>query len=169
MHPPSTGPRTRFAFGDFLYYSAAGLVPLLTGAVAIYPRSALGLIGYGLVGLASGGVILYHFCTHCPHYLAEGRSLRCMFFWGLPKPFARRPGPLRPVEKLATFGASAAVIVFPLAWLADDPGLLATYLLSLTVFIATVWRHECRRCVHRHCPINPNSAGAASGADAPGA
>lgn len=154
MQEPLSSPRTRYAVTDFLYYTATGLVPVLTGAVAIHSRSVLGLLVYALVCLGGAGVILYYFCTHCPHYQREGRTVQCMFFWGLPKPFAARPGPLRLMEKLATAAASVVVMVFPLAWLADDPGLLLIYLLSLGVFLATVWRCECHRCIHRDCPVN---------------
>ena len=154
METQHGGLRTGYAFGDYLYYTAMALVPLLTGAVAIYPRSVLGLALYAITGLACGGLVLYYFCTHCPHYAKDGRSLRCMFFWGMPKFFAPRPGPLKWVEKLVAVAAPAVLIFFPLAWLAEDPGLLAVYLLSLIVFGATIRRNECGRCTFIDCPSN---------------
>jgi hypothetical protein len=148
------GLRERYAFGDWLYYTAAGLVPLITGVVAIYPQSALGLITYGVVVLAGSVAVLYFFCTHCPHYQKPGRFLKCIFFWGLPKFFAPRDAPLTRLEKLAVGVAMGVVLFFPLAWLAEEPGLLLVYLLSLAVFLATVRRHECRRCTFSDCPAN---------------
>jgi hypothetical protein len=153
--------RKAYRFGDYLYYTAAGMVPLLTGAVAIYPRSALGLIFYGVIVAAGAIAMLYFFCVHCPHYQKTGRTLKCIFFWGLPKLFAPRPAPLNRVEKAAAFGIVAGVLFFPLSWLAEDPGLLAIYLLSAAVFGLTIRRCECRRCTFFDCPANaaPAKAG----------
>jgi hypothetical protein len=146
--------RTTYRFSDYLYYTATGLVPLLTGVVAIYPQSVLGLVSYGIVALACAGMVLYYFCTRCPHYTQEGRWLRCLFFWGLPKFFKPRPGPLRAVDKIVALAAPLLLFAFPLPWLAEDPGLLAIYLLSLAVFGATVRRNECGRCRFYDCPAN---------------
>jgi hypothetical protein len=146
--------RDSYTFSDWLYYAAAGLVPLITAVVAIYPKSAFGLFAYGLVGVAGGVAVLYFFCTHCPHYRKPGRFLKCIFFRGLPKFFAPRNAPLSRLEKLAAVAAMVLVLFFPLAWLAEEPGLLLVYLLSLAVFLATVRRHECRRCAFSDCPVN---------------
>lgn len=152
--------REHYTFGDWLYYTAVGLVPPITGVVAIYPRSALGLMVYGLVMIAGLGAVLYFFCTHCPHYRKPGRFLRCLFFWGLPKFFVPRNTPLTRLEKLAVVVALVVMLIFPLAWLAEEPGLLLVYLLSLAVFLATVRRHECRRCTFADCPANAAPASA---------
>ena len=146
--------REHYSFGDWMYYTAAGLVPLITGVVAIYPRSALGLIAYGLVVLAGLVAVLYFFCTHCPHYRKPGRFLKCIFFWGLPKFFGPKSAPLNRLEKLAAVGAMGVVFFFPMAWLAEEPGLMLVYLLSMVDFLVTVRRHECRRCAFTDCPAN---------------
>lgn len=146
--------RDHYTFSDWLYYTAAGLVPLIIGVVAIYPQSAFGLVVYGLVVVAGLAAVLYFFCTHCPHYRKPGRFLKCIFFWGLPKFFAPRTTPLTRPEKLAVGVAMGVVLFFPLTWLAEEPGLLLVYLLSLAVFLATVRRHECRRCTFSDCPAN---------------
>jgi hypothetical protein len=154
MEESPCGVRTGFGFTDFLYYIAMVLVPLLTGAVGIYPQSILGLVCYGIVILAAVGVMLFYFCTHCPHYTQDEKRLKCMFFWQLPKFFAPRPGPLRAIDKVAALAAPVVLFVFPLAWLAEDPGLLAIYLLSTITFGATMRRYECGRCPFRDCPAN---------------
>ncbi len=154
MSEPFSELRQSYGFVDYLYYTATGLVPLLTGAVAIYPRSKLGLVLYGVVVLAGVAAILYFFCAHCAHYRKPDRTLRCIFFWGMPKFIAPRPGPLSWLEKLATGGAALVILIFPFAWLAEDPGLLLIYLLSLAVFLATVRRCECHRCIFFACPAN---------------
>jgi hypothetical protein len=146
--------RDHYRFSDWLYYTAAGLVPLITAVVAIYPRSALGLVVYGLVVVAGLVAVLYFFCTHCPHYQKPGRFLKCIFFWGVPKFFPPKPTATSRLEKLAPVGAMGVVFFFPLAWLAEEPGLLLVYLLSWAVFLVTVRRHECRRCAFTDCPAN---------------
>ena len=151
-HPPLT--RTRYRFGDYLFYSAMAAVPLLTGAVAIYPESVFGLVCYLIVLVAAAGLMLFFFCTHCPHYAGDAKRLKCMFFWGLPKYFRARPGPLKWSDKLVALAAALTLFAFPLAWLAENPGLLAIYLLSAGVFGATVRRCECGRCPFAECPVN---------------
>jgi len=159
METRQGGVRTRYRFSDFLYYTAMVLVPLLTGAVAIYPRSILGLVCFGIVILAAVGVMLFYFCTHCPHYTQAGNRLKCMFFWGLPKFFAPRPGPLGTMEKVAALAAPLVLFAFPLAWLAEDPGLLAIYLLSTVTFGITIRRCECKQCTFLDCPANRAHSG----------
>jgi hypothetical protein len=154
MSENPSGLRQAYGFIDYLYYTASGLVPLLTGAVAIYPRSTLGLVLFVLIVLAGATAVLFFFCAHCPHYRKADRTLRCIFFWGMPKFFAPQPGPLNWVGKIAALGAALAVFFFPMAWLAEDPGLLAIYLLSTAVFLATVRRCECHRCTFFACPAN---------------
>ena len=95
-----------------------------------------------------------HFCAHCPHYTRDEATVKCMFFWGMPKFFKSRPGPLSPTDKTVSLAAPAVVGLFPLPWLLAEPGLLVIYLLSLVGFAMTVRRYECVRCVYSHCPSN---------------
>jgi hypothetical protein len=155
-HP---GPRTRYRFGDWLFYSLMAAVPLLTAAVAIYPESILGLIGYLALLGAGGGWTLFFFCRHCPHYTRDEPRLKCIFFWGLPKFFQPRPGPPSLAEKLAAAAGLLVLFVFPLAWLVEDPGLLAVYLLSAGVLAAALRRWECPRCTFSDCPANRVAGG----------
>lgn len=146
--------RERFSFKDFLFYTSLLAVPIFTAILAIFKHSLIrGIIYLVLAGVLSG-CILRFYCTHCPHYTRDERRLNCMFFWGLPRFFSPRPGPLNFADKLVAFGAPAVLPVSPLNWLILEPGLLILYLLSLAGFGASVYRNECHRCIYHECPMN---------------
>ena len=146
--------RTRYRFGDFLFYTALFAVPLVTALLAISKDSLGWLVFYLVVCLAMAAVILKFFCTRCPHYTRGDRTLKCVFFWGLPKFFARRPGALDFKDKAAAVIAPAVMGLFPIYWLLEQPGLLVVYILSATVAAAGLRRMECDRCVYLECPVN---------------
>lgn len=152
IHDPEL--RQRYAFSEFLYYTALAAVPFFTAFLAIFNRSISGLVGYTALCTIAILLIYRHFCTHCPYYTGEGRWTKCMFIWGVPKFFQRRPGPLGFRDKAVSLTASAVLIVFPLYWLFQQPGLLLIFLLSLIVFLMTILRNECRRCAFVDCPVN---------------
>ena len=148
------GLKQRYTFGDYLFYTGQLAVPLLTAGLAIGRQTWLGLIGYVL--LCAGGValVLKFYCSRCPHYTREETSLRCIFFWNLPKFFAPRPGALDKTDKLVLWVAPLALLGIPFVWLVHEPGLLAIYTLSTVIFAAAVRRHECHRCIYFACPLN---------------
>jgi hypothetical protein len=88
-----------------------------------------------------------------------------MFFWGMPKFFKARPGPLSFMDKTVSLAAPAALFILPLPWLVAHPELLAVYLLSFGTLTASLYRQECRRCIYFDCPANrvPQEARPASG------
>jgi len=146
--------KTRYSFSDFLFYICLLSVPCITAFIAILKYSVWWSIAF--VGLAAGitALILRFYCTHCPHYIREGKYLKCIFFWGLPKFFNKRPGTLPVVDKVITFSATALLLIFPLYWLRMAPGLLIVYALSLAGFGAAIYRNECERCIYFDCPAN---------------
>ena len=146
--------RRRHGFGDFLYWNAMAAIPLVTGGLAIFHRSGGWLLVYGLAAIALLGLVYRRYCTHCPHYTAEGRTTRCLFFWGMPKFFSPRPGPLTLGDKVCTLAAAGTLFLFPMPWLIFQPGLLVVYLLSCAILAATLVRQECRRCIYFDCPAN---------------
>jgi hypothetical protein len=148
------GLRQRYSFFDFLFYTGLLAVPALTALLAIGSRSRWGLIGYILVAGLAVTLVVKFYCSRCPHYTREGRLLRCIFFWNLPKFFPARPGDLNATDKLVAWGAPAVVAAFPLFWLYRQPILLLIYLVSGSVFAAAVRRHECHRCIYFACPMN---------------
>ena len=146
--------KAHYRFTDFLFYICLLSVPLVTAIVAIYKNSIWWTIAFAAIFIGVTAIILRFYCTRCPHYTREGNSLKCIFFWGLPKFFNKRPGKLDAVDMLVTFGATAVLLVFPIYWLLMEPGLLIIYILSLVGFGAAIYRNECKRCIYFECPAN---------------
>jgi len=143
-----------YSFSDFLFYIALLAIPVITAIVAILDKSIVGAVVFFLILLAAIPVILRYFCTHCPHYCRDEKRLKCIFFWGLPKFFKPRPGSLGLTEKLLSFSGPTLVLLYPTYWVLQDPGLLIIYLLSVIVFVASLRRNECPRCIYTDCPAN---------------
>lgn len=144
-----------YNFSDFLYYIMLLAIPVVTAVVAVLEQSGVGaVIVFLLVAGACIPIMLRFFCTHCPHYCRDEKHLKCIFFWGLPKFFEPRPGPLSIMEKTLSVTSPALLLLYPVYWLFQTPGLLIIYLLSVIVFGATVRRNECPRCIYSDCPAN---------------
>lgn len=152
--------KDRHTVVDFLYWNAFLALPLLTACISLAVVSVAGLVAYLLMCAGMLAVLYRFFCTRCPHYAADGGRTRCMFIWGLPGFFQPAPGPYRAWEKALSAAAFIVIFAAPLAWLRLDPGYLALYLLSVALFVATIRRSECNRCVHEHCPGNRGTASA---------
>jgi hypothetical protein len=146
--------RSRYRFSDFLFYTCLLAVPLLTAVLAILRHSVGWMVVYLVLLVAASVLLLKFFCSRCPHYTREEKSLKCIFFWGMPKFFPPRPGPLQMMDKAASILAAALLLGFPLYWLVQEPGLLIVFALSTAGFAAAVRRNECRRCIYLDCPAN---------------
>jgi putative flippase GtrA len=146
--------RTRYSFSDFLSYTCLLAVPILTAILAVFKHSFLWAIAFIVLAAGMTVLILKFYCTRCPHYTREDKTLKCIFFWNLPKFFTPRPGALNVVDKFVAFGAPAVLLLFPLYWLFKEPGLLIVYILSLSGFVASIYHNECKRCIYFECPVN---------------
>ena len=146
--------KTRHRFADFLFWNVSAAVPVLTACIGIGRVSIAGLIFYLAVFVFLLGIVYKFYCTHCPHYVEGQGVTRCMFFWGLPKFFPARPGPLNRLEKTASIAAPVVLLLMPLLWLVKQPGFLAIYVLSTASLLAGIRRHECGRCIFFDCPSN---------------
>ena len=154
MEPFDDRIKKQHRYQDFLYWNLVLAVPMLTASIAIAHHSLAGLIAFILLIALMAGLIYRFFCTHCPHYIQGKKSTRCMFFWGMPKFFSQKPGPLNGKEKAISIAAPLITLLFPLPWLMDQPGLMLIYLMSLAVTGLTMWRQECVRCAYTDCPAN---------------
>ncbi len=154
MKRNETALKEHHQFQDFLYWNAVAAVPIVTACIALFRISIVCFFVYILICVAALLMLYKFFCTHCPHYIHGEISTKCMFFWGVPKMFPPRPGPLNFLEKSLSIVAPAVVVLFPLYWLIKTPGLLVIFVLSTTVLFATVRRYECHRCVYFECPSN---------------
>ena len=146
--------KARHSFGDYVYWTLFFVIHFIAGLTAISRHSIPWLIFYVVLGIATLSVLLKFYCSHCPHYIQGEKRLTCMFFWGIPKMFEARPGPLSPPEKAVSAVAAVIWILFPVFWLVLEPGLLLIYVLSWVVFAWTMKKTECSRCVYFHCPMN---------------
>jgi len=146
--------KTRHKFLDFLYWNLVVSVPLITACIAIRKNSVLGLILYLIACILLATVLFKFYCTHCPHYIQSAKTLKCMFFWGIPKFFMPEPGPLSFLDKAVALFAMLIIILLPLYWLLLAPDLLIIYVLSMGVTGSTLKRYECRRCTYFQCPSN---------------
>ncbi len=154
MDEIDTGLKRQHRFVDFLYWIMVVALPIITACIGIFKESPGWMFTYIIICLLLVAVIYRFYCTHCPHYVQGEKTTKCMFFWGMPKFFDVRPGPLSPFEKTVSFLAPVIIILIPLYWLISQPGLLAIYVLSVAVLLTTVRRYECNRCVYFHCPVN---------------
>ncbi|MDY0129025.1 MAG: hypothetical protein RBR63_02380 [Methanosarcina vacuolata] len=151
--------KIKHEFKDFLYWYFVTLVLLFSAGLAI------GIYSTGWV-LAYLFLVFFHFyvleqrffCTHCPYYAMSEKKVRCMMNWGWPKHFRPRPYPPGKFDLAVTSLGFMAVIIFPLPWLLKEPFLLGAYLVSISIFLLTIWRYECCRCIYFGCPFNRVSA-----------
>jgi hypothetical protein len=154
MIHPQNALKTRYSFSDFLFYLCLLSVPFVTAVLAIVKNSVWWTIVFIGIGVGVTVLILRFYCSHCPHYTREGKILKCIFFWGLPKFFKKRPGKLDVTDKMVTSSATIVLLGFPLYWLQMELGLLIIYILSLIGVGAAIYRNECERCIYFECPMN---------------
>lgn len=154
MNHRETPLKTRHKFTDFLYWNLVVSVPFITACIAIVEKSIAWFIIYIIACISLVMVLFRFYCIHCPHYHQNDNTLKCMFFWWMPKFFKVESGPLSPIEKMVSLMTCLIIIMLPIYWLLQKPGLLMIYLLSIGVLGATLRRYECRRCVYFQCPSN---------------
>jgi len=154
MNGTETKLKKQHHFLDFLYWIGFLAVPIIAAGTAIFKASVLWLFFYIFLIIGATLVIYKYYCSHCPHYTNNSKTTQCMFFWGVPKIFTKKKGPLNLFEKVVTFGSTVFILFFPVYWLVLQPGLMVIYFLSFIVFFSTVRRNECGRCIYKHCPMN---------------
>lgn len=154
MNHPHNALKTHYRFSDFLFYICLLSVPVITAVLSIANHSMWWTAAYIGFGAGIAVLVLRFYCTRCPHYTRGGKNLKCIFFWGLPKFFNKRPGQLDVSDKVITFTAMIVLLMFPLYWLLMAPGLLIIYALSVVGFGAAIYRSECERCIYYDCPAN---------------
>jgi hypothetical protein len=151
--------KVKHEFKDFIYWSFVTLVLLFSAGLAIGIHSTEWMIAYIFL-------IFFHFyileqrffCTHCPYYAMSENKVRCMMNWSWPKYFRSRSYPPGKFDLAVTTLGFLVVIFFPLSWLLKEPFLLGAYLVSISIFLLTIWRYECCRCIYFGCPFNKVSA-----------
>lgn len=147
--------KEKHTFLDLLYWNLFALIPLLLAFFSISKYSKIWTIIYILIVLFHFLILEYKFfCSHCPHYCNDSKSTKCMFLWFIPKYFRKNPGPLSMIDKTILALSFAVLIFFPLYWLLKSLQFLVLYFLSWVVFVMTLKRYECNRCIYFNCPAN---------------
>lgn len=146
--------KTKHKSTDCLYWYLLVLIPVIIAVSSILKSSIELLLIYLLVFILSQAVIFRFLCTHCPHYCNGSKRLKCMFLWNFPKLFKPRPGPWKLVDKIMILLATVLVCTFPIYWIWPDKLLFSLYIISGIIFIATLKKFECSRCIYFHCPNN---------------
>lgn len=140
---------------DFIYWNLFALIPLLLACFSISKYSKIWTIIYILLFLGHFLILEYKFfCSHCPHYCNDAKTTKCMFLWFIPKFFNKKPEPLRKIDIAMLSLGFAIIIFFPLYWLLKSLQVLVLYFLSWVVFVMTIKRYECNRCIYFNCPAN---------------
>ena len=154
MNEQETQLKTRHNFGDFLYWNLIVSVPFITACMAIARDSIVWLVFYIITCILLVMVIYKFYCTYCPHYIQSAKNTKCMFFWGVPKFFKEKSGPLSLLEKTVALFIPLVLVLLPIFYLLLQPGLLVIYFLSVIVLCTTLRRYECKRCIYSQCPVN---------------
>lgn len=151
--------KIKHEFKDFLYWYFVTLILLFSAGLAIGIYSTKWILAYIFLVFFHFYVLEQRFfCTHCPYYAMSEKKVRCMMNWGWPKHFRSRPYPLGKFDLVVTILGFLVLILFPVPWLLKNPFLLGAYLVSISIFLLTIWRYECCRCIYFGCPFNRVSA-----------
>jgi hypothetical protein len=147
--------KTKHEFRDFLYWNFITLTLLSSAGLAIGIYSTQWLFAYIFLAFFHFYILEQRFfCTHCPYYAVEGNKVKCMMNWGWPKYFKPRLTPPGKFELSITSFGFIILILFPFYWLLKEPFLLGAYLISMLIFLLTIWRYECPHCIYFSCPFN---------------
>ncbi|MDQ1275797.1 MAG: hypothetical protein QG610_1372 [Euryarchaeota archaeon] len=147
--------RVEHEFKDYLYWNFVTLTILFSAGLAIGISSTGWLLAYISIVFFHFGILeQYFFCTHCPYFIRGEKCLRCMMNWGWPRHFKPRPTLPGKFDLAITSLGFIIVILFPVPWLLKEPFLTGTYLVSILIFLLTIWRYECGRCIYFGCPFN---------------
>jgi hypothetical protein len=150
---PSTGVITRHEFSRYVCYKLLTLIPVSTALIAIsrYSDTIYWLFVYIGLCLAHAGTMFSIKCPHCPYYKADGKLLRCIMFWGIPKIYKASPVPESRV--VGYYGPIGILFLtfFPIYWLLFQWELLLLYVLSIVVLVTSISLIECSRCLNSRC------------------
>lgn len=147
--------RVEHEFKDFLYWNFVTMTILFSAGLAIGINSTGWLLVYIFMVFFHFGILeQYFFCTHCPYFVRGEKCLRCMMNWGWPRHFKPKSTPPGKFDLVITSLGFIIVILFPIPWLLKVPFLTGTYLVSILIFLLTIWRYECIRCIYFGCPFN---------------
>lgn len=145
--------------GDEAYFIASFLTFVLPAIIGIL------IVGYkwylfGWIGVAIIFLVLEtrFICSHCPYFAKEGLMLNCPTKNGFPKFFWKyHPEPINKLEKTLNIFADIVFLGYPLLFLIFSKQYIFLFLTiwGLTMFIWTLRKYFCRRCINFSCFLNP--------------
>ncbi|MFX1509247.1 MAG: lysostaphin resistance A-like protein [Promethearchaeota archaeon] len=95
-------------------------------------------------------------CSHCPHYAAEGRTLRCHANYGIYKLWTYNPAPISRSEQAQIVIGVVIMIGFPFPFLvwAQQWLMLNIALFGVIILGTILFGWLCLRCINFSCPFN---------------
>lgn len=150
--------KCRFRLGDLLQFDGTFLAFAVPAAIG----TVTGGFGWSLVGWGAFCLIYFELwairilCCHCPYYAERSRTLHCYANYGSVKVWKYRPEPMNASER-TQFVVSLVILCgypFPFLLLGGQFVWTLVALGGLAVFVHTMRRHVCPRCVNFSCPLN---------------
>jgi len=139
----------------FLFLFCLFAIPAAIGVFRSgYGWSLLGWILFGLFFFEVWEIRIL--CSHCPYYAERSRTLRCIANYGSLKLWRYHPEPMSRSERFQLIAGFTILFGFPFPFmvLGGTYGWAAVALGGLLLFIVTLLRLNCSRCVNFSCPLN---------------
>ncbi len=151
-----TGLVEKYGYGDFLYFKLMISVPFITGMIAIiqHASSYWWAVGYLAMVLWHVNITYATFCPHCPYYIRSEKTCKCVMIWGVPKLYKNKPWPASNFVSYFIVTDIALTSLYPAYWVWQDMRFFTVYWLSLSVFLVSLLKNECTRCIWFDCKKN---------------
>jgi len=150
--------KCRFKLGDLLHFMGlffSFAVPALIGMIAGgYGRYIWGYAAFMLIFFNAWEIRIL--CSHCPYYAEKGTTLHCIANYGSLKLWKYHPEPMSRAEKVQ-LGIGLLILFgypFPFLILGRQYILAFLALWAGVMFVWTLRKYTCSRCVNFSCPLN---------------
>lgn len=99
---------------------------------------------------------IYILCRHCPYYVLEGLTIKCIANYGCPKIWRYQPGPISKFEKIQLVVGFILMSGYPFIFmiLGNKPVYFALSLGGLFLFFGLLLKFKCTKCVNFSCLFN---------------
>jgi hypothetical protein len=145
-----------FSLGEKIYAQLTFGTMLVAGGVGLaladwrWLLPYLVLTGYGILGI----VMRHQTCPRCPHLHVYGDCLQFPPTWAKRLVKARKTTPFSATERWTFYAIFLLIPAYPLYWLRSEPGLLAVFAVSASMWYLGQWLYLCKRCRVSTCPFN---------------
>jgi hypothetical protein len=145
-----------FSVGERIYAQLTFGTMLAAGTVGLaladwrWLLPYLVLTTYGILGV----VMRHQTCPRCPHLHVYGDCLQFPPTWAKQLVKARKTTPFSAAERWTFYAIFLLIPAYPLYWLRSEPGLLAVFAVSASMWYLGQWLCLCKRCRVSACPFN---------------